>query len=81
MLNTVVTNNLENNGLSIQAKDSDFKTIVTNLNADKKGLDVDEIIDAIKTVIVEAIDLKITTWVAESSDQPQNEIEVAKPGN
>ncbi|MEH2297997.1 MAG: hypothetical protein V7K88_02705 [Nostoc sp.] len=61
MLNTVVTNNLENNGLSIQAKGSDFKTIVTNLNAEKKGLDVDEIIDAIKTVIVEAIDLKITT--------------------
>lgn len=81
MLNTVVTNNLENNSLSIQAKDSDFKTIVTNLNADKKGLDVNEIIDAIKTVIVEAIDLKITTWVAESSDQPQNEIEVAKAGN
>ncbi|MEH2338180.1 hypothetical protein [Nostoc sp.] len=81
MLNTVVTNNLENNGLSIQAKGSDFKTIVTNLNAEKKGLDVDEIIDAIKTVIVEAIDLKITTWVAESSDQPQNEMEVAKPGN
>ncbi|OYE05225.1 hypothetical protein CDG79_09115 [Nostoc sp. 'Peltigera membranacea cyanobiont' 232] len=81
MLDTVVTNNLENNSLSIQPKNSDFKTIVTNLNADKKGLDVDEIIDAIKTVIVEAIDLKITTWVAESSEQPQNEIEAAKPGN
>jgi hypothetical protein len=81
MLDTVVTNNLENNGLSIQAKNSDFKTIVTNLNADKKGLDVNEIIDAIKTVIVESIDLKITTWVAESSDQQQNDIEVAKPGN
>ncbi|WP_223278069.1 hypothetical protein [Nostoc sp. 'Peltigera membranacea cyanobiont' 232] len=72
---------MENNSLSIQPKNSDFKTIVTNLNADKKGLDVDEIIDAIKTVIVEAIDLKITTWVAESSEQPQNEIEAAKPGN
>ncbi|QKQ77099.1 hypothetical protein [Nostoc sp. TCL240-02] len=81
MLDTVVTNNLENNGLSIQAKNSDFKKIVTNLNADKKGLDVNEIIDAIKTVIVEAIDLKITTWVAESSDQQQNDIEEAKPGN
>ncbi|MCW5313955.1 hypothetical protein GTQ43_09125 [Nostoc sp. KVJ3] len=81
MLDTVVTNNLENNSLSIQTKDSDFKTIVTNLNADKKGLGVDEIIDAIKTVIVETIDLKITTWVAESSQQPQNEIEAPKPGN
>ncbi|MEH1868007.1 MAG: hypothetical protein V7K69_23850 [Nostoc sp.] len=81
MLDTVVTNNLENNSLSIQAKNSDFKTIVTNLNADKKGLDVDEIIDAIKTVIVEAIDLKITTWVAESSVQQENHIETAKPGN
>jgi hypothetical protein len=81
MLNTVVPNNLENNGLSIQTKDSDFKTIVTNLNADKKGLDVDEIIDAIKTAIVEVIDLKITTWVVESSEQPPNQIESAKPGN
>ncbi|MEH2350832.1 MAG: hypothetical protein V7K55_23090 [Nostoc sp.] len=81
MLDTVVTNNLENNSLSIQPKNSDFKTIVTNLNADKKGMDVDDIINAIKTVIVEAIDLKITTWVAESSEQPQNEIEAAKPGN
>ncbi|MCC5647746.1 hypothetical protein LC607_33525 [Nostoc sp. CHAB 5824] len=81
MLDSVATNNLENNGLSIEAKNSDFKTIVSNLNTDKKGLDVDEIIDAIKTVIVEAIDLKITTWVAESSDQLQNEIESAKPGN
>ncbi|MEA5627017.1 hypothetical protein [Nostoc sp. UHCC 0251] len=81
MLDTVTTNNLENNGLSPQTKDSNFKTIVTNLNADKKGLDVDEIIDAIKTVIVEVIDLKITTWVAESSDQAQNEIETPKPGN
>lgn len=81
MLDTVVTNNLENNGLSPQAKDRNFKTIVTNLNADKKGLDVDEIIDAIKTVIVEVIDLKITTWVAEPSDQAQNEIETPKPGN
>ncbi|MBD2562697.1 hypothetical protein [Nostoc foliaceum] len=81
MLDSVATNNLENNGLSLQTKDNVFKTIVTNLNADKKGLDIDEIIDAIKTVIVEVIDLKITTWVAESSDQPKNEIESPKPGN
>ncbi|MEA5601029.1 hypothetical protein [Nostoc sp. UHCC 0252] len=81
MLDTEVTNNLENNGLSIQTKNSDFKTIVTNLNSNKKGLDVDDIIDAIKTVIVEAIDLKITTWVVESSEHSHNEIEVAKPGN
>ena len=81
MLDSVVTNNLENNSLSIEAKSSDFKTIVTNFNVDKKGLDVDEILDAIKTVIVETIDLKITTWVAESSNQAQSEIESAKPGN
>ncbi|MBC6435985.1 hypothetical protein FM036_43570 [Nostoc sp. HG1] len=81
MLDTVATNNLENNALSLQTKDSNFKTMVTNLNADKKGLNVDEIIDAIKTVIVEVIDLKITTWVAESSDQAKDEIESPKPGN
>ncbi|MEH1766675.1 hypothetical protein [Nostoc sp.] len=83
MVNTVITDNLESNGLAVSVKNSDFKTIVTNLNADKKGLDVDEIINAIKTVIVEVIDLKITTWVAESSEQSQNEITSAsaKPGN
>ncbi|MBN3959886.1 hypothetical protein [Nostoc sp. NMS8] len=83
MINTVITDNLESNGLAVSARNSDFKTIVTNLNADKKGLDVDEIINAIKTVIVEVIDLKITTWVAESSEQSQNEITSAsaKPGN
>ncbi|QLE43441.1 hypothetical protein FD723_25375 [Nostoc sp. C052] len=81
MVNTVITENLESNGLAVSARNSDFKTIVTNLNADKKGLDVDEIINAIKTVIVEVIDLKITTWVAESSEQSQNEITSAKPGN
>ncbi|MEH1851981.1 MAG: hypothetical protein V7L11_09905 [Nostoc sp.] len=83
MVNTVITDNLESNGLAVSTKNSDFKTIVTNLNADKKGLDVDEIINAIKTVIVEVIDLKITTWVAESSEQSQNEITSAsaKPGN
>ncbi|MEH2111305.1 hypothetical protein [Nostoc sp.] len=83
MVNTVITDNLESNGLAVSARNSDFKTIVTNLNADKKGLDVDEIINAIKTVIVEVIDLKITTWVAESSEQSQNEITSAsaKPGN
>jgi hypothetical protein len=86
MVNTVnplIMDNLESNKLAVGAKDSDFKSIVTNLNADKKGLDVDQIIDAIKTVIVEVIDLKITTWVAESSEQSQNEITSAsaKPGN
>ncbi|MEH2052552.1 hypothetical protein [Nostoc sp.] len=83
MVNTVITDNLESNGLAVSSRNSDFKTIVTNLNADKKGLDVDEIINAIKTVIVEVIDLKITTWVAESSEQSQNEITSAsaKPGN
>ncbi|MEH1920765.1 hypothetical protein [Nostoc sp.] len=83
MVNTVITDNLESNGLAVSARNSDFKTIVTNLNADKKGLDVDEVINAIKTVIVEVIDLKITTWVAESSEQSQNEITSAsaKPGN
>ncbi len=86
MVNTVnpaITDNLESNGLAVSAKDSDFKSIVNNLNTDKKGLDVDQIIDAIKTVIVEVIDLKITTWVAESSEQSQNEITSAsaKPGN
>lgn len=69
MLDTVATNNLENNALSLQTKDSNFKTMVTNLNADKKGLNVDEIIDAIKTVIVEVIDLKITTWVMVLNNQ------------
>ncbi len=86
MVNTVnpsITDNLESNGLAVSAKDNDFKSIVNNLNTDKKGLDVDQIIDAIKTVIVEVIDLKITTWVAESSEQSQNEITSAsaKPGN
>ncbi|MEH1780322.1 MAG: hypothetical protein V7K67_18475 [Nostoc sp.] len=82
-VNPIITDNLESNGLAVSARNSDFKTIVTNLNADKKGLDVDEIINAIKTVIVEVIDLKITTWVAESSEQSQNEITSAsaKPGN
>ena len=81
MLDPVATSNLENNGLSLQTKDSNFKTMVTNLNADKKGLNVDEIIDAIKTVILEVIDLKITTWVAESSEQTKDEIASPKPGN
>ncbi len=82
-VNSIVTDNLESNGLAVSTKDSDFKTIVTNLNADKKGLDVDEIIDAIKKVIVEVVDLKIVTWVAESSEESQNAITSAsaQPGN
>ncbi|MEH2065184.1 MAG: hypothetical protein V7K50_23475 [Nostoc sp.] len=81
--NPIITDNLESNRLAISTKNSDFRTIVTNLNADKKGLDVDQIIDAIKTAIVEVVDLKITTWVVDSSEQSQNEITSAdpKPGN
>ena len=86
MVNTVnprSTDNLESNRLTVSTTDSDFRTIVTNLNADKKGLDADQIIDAIKTAIVEVVDLKITTWVVESSEQSQNETKSAfpKPGN
>lgn len=82
-VNPISTENLESKRLAVTTTDNDFRTIVNNLNADKKGLDVDQIIDAIKTAIVEVVDLKITTWVVESSEQSQNEIKSAsaKPGN
>ncbi|WP_460201430.1 hypothetical protein [Scytonema sp. NUACC21] len=64
---------------------NEFKDKLNQLNADKKGFNIDDVIDTIKTAIVEVIELEIVTWVLEPSthqDNPNpNEPEVPKPGN
>ncbi|MDZ8184051.1 MAG: hypothetical protein RMX96_04210 [Nostoc sp. ChiSLP02] len=64
-------------------KQKPLKSILSNTNPDK--LEVNDIINAVKTAIVDITELEITTWVAESNtrvgEEQENRVETAKPGN
>ncbi|MBD2499437.1 hypothetical protein [Anabaena azotica] len=81
MANTDVEELVNKNSIVKSEKD-DFQTIVTHL--DSNNLDANRIIDAIKSAIVEVVELEITTWVEEpstSGEEAVNITKVAKPGN
>lgn len=92
MLNNTVDENTEINGQAsengernsqLSKPSSEFKRKVKNLNTKGEGFNIDDIIDAIQTAIVEVVELEITTWVPESSTQIE-EIQgqqIAQPGN
>ncbi|WP_226889348.1 hypothetical protein [Nostoc sp. MG11] len=89
MVNTV-RENTEINGQASENKEYNGQASKASLKFkekinDKKGFNVEDAIDAIKIAIVDVIELEITTWVPEPSNQldnePQNEQEIAKPGN
>ncbi|MEH2268356.1 MAG: hypothetical protein V7K68_07980 [Nostoc sp.] len=92
MVNNTLNENTEANGQSIENGEnnsqiskpsSEFKRKVKKLNTKGEGFNIDDIIDAIQTAIVEVVELEITTWVPESStqlEQPQGQ-QVAQPGN
>ncbi|BAZ52816.1 hypothetical protein NIES4103_54810 [Nostoc sp. NIES-4103] len=84
-METTATENREINGQAITTKVNDFETIITNLNADRKGFNFDDITDAIKKAIVDVVQLEITTWVSEPSTESdyelQNRQEFPKSGN
>ncbi|MBH8574250.1 hypothetical protein I8752_14730 [Nostocaceae cyanobacterium CENA369] len=84
-MESTLTENRESNGQAITTKVGDFETIVTNLNADRKGFNFDDIADAIKKAIVGVVELEITTWVSEPSPDLGNELlnrqEIPKSGN
>ncbi|MDZ8031344.1 hypothetical protein [Nostoc sp. DedSLP04] len=92
MVNNTLNENTETNGQAIENSEnnsqyskpsSEFKIKVKKLNSNKEGFNIDEIIDAIQTAIVEVIELEITTWVPESSTQLEQlkEQQIAQPGN
>ncbi|MEH2105322.1 hypothetical protein [Nostoc sp.] len=92
MVNNTLNENTEANGQSIENGEnnsqiskpsSEFKRKVKKLNTKGEGFNIDDIIDAIQTAIVEVVELEITTWVPDSStqlEQPQGQ-QVAQPGN
>ncbi|ODH00008.1 hypothetical protein A4S05_35225 [Nostoc sp. KVJ20] len=92
MVNHVVDENTEINGQASENGErnsqwskpsSEFKRKVKKLNTKGEGFNIDDIIDAIQTAIVEVVELEITTWVPESSTQIE-EIkgqQIAQPGN
>ncbi|MEH2366869.1 hypothetical protein [Nostoc sp.] len=74
--------NMENNS-QFSKPSSEFKRKVKKLNSQGEGFNIDEIIDAIQTAIVEVVELEITTWVPDSStqlEQPQGQ-QIAQTGN
>ncbi|QLE59018.1 hypothetical protein [Nostoc sp. TCL26-01] len=77
------TEELTSNGQLVKSSNGDFQSIVTHI--DSNNLSVNKIIDAIKAAIVEVVELEITTWVAEPSNQSDAELqdspETAKKGN
>ncbi|MEH2253137.1 hypothetical protein [Nostoc sp.] len=62
---------------------SEFKRKVKKLNTKGEGFNIDDVIDAIQTAIVEVVELEITTWVPDSSPELKQlqEQQIAKPGN
>lgn len=84
-MESTLAENRQSNGQAVTTKVSDFETIITNLNADKKGFNFDDIADAIKKAIVKTVELEITTWVSEppteSDYETTNVCEVPKSGN
>ncbi|MDZ8225566.1 MULTISPECIES: hypothetical protein [unclassified Nostoc] len=92
MVNNLINENTGSNRQSIENGEnnsqlskpsSEFKRKVNKLNTKGEGFNIDDVIDAIKTAIVEVVELEITTWVPDSSiqvEQPQEQ-QVAQPGN
>ncbi|MEH2285978.1 hypothetical protein [Nostoc sp.] len=92
MVNNTFNEKTEINGQSIESMEnnshfskasSEFKIKVKKLNAKGEGFNIDDVIDAIQTAIVEVIELEITTWVPDSSiqsEQPQKQ-QIAQTGN
>ncbi|MEH2242997.1 hypothetical protein [Nostoc sp.] len=92
MVNTPVNENIESNGQAsekgennsqLSKPSSEFKRKVKKLNTKGEGFNIDDVIDAIQTAIVEVVELEITTWVPDSStqlEQSQGQ-QIAKPGN
>jgi hypothetical protein len=91
MVNNILNENTESNGQSIENGEnnsqlskpsSEFKRKVKKLNAKGEGFNIDDVIDAIKTAIVEVVELEITTWVPDFPTQlEQSQQQVAQPGN
>ena len=89
MVNNILNENTESNGQAIEDNSklskpsSEFKRKVKKLNAKGEGFNIDDVIDAIKTAIVEVVELEITTWVPDSPTQLEQPLEqqVAQPGN
>ncbi|MBN3870494.1 hypothetical protein [Nostoc sp. JL33] len=92
MVNNIVNENTESNGQAsengennsqLSKPSSEFKRKVNKLNAKGEGFNIDDVIDAIKTAIVEVVELEITTWVPDSSTQLEElqSEQIAKPGN
>jgi hypothetical protein len=92
MVNNTLHENTESNRQTIgdgqknsqlSKPSSEFKRKVKNLNTKGEGFNIDDVIDAIKTAIVEVVELEITTWVPDSatqSEQPQEQ-QIAQTGN
>lgn len=92
MVNNTLNENTEINGQAIEnwennnqfsKPSSEFKRKVKKLNTNGEGFNIDDIIDAIQTAIVEVVELEITTWVPDSStqlDQPERQ-QIAQTGN
>ncbi|WP_375496751.1 hypothetical protein [uncultured Nostoc sp.] len=72
----------ENNS-KLSKPSSEFEIKVKKLNTKGEGFNIDDIIDAIKTAIVEVVELEITTWVPDSSTQLEQlqGKQIAQPGN
>ncbi|MGF1935747.1 MAG: hypothetical protein RM347_015395 [Nostoc sp. ChiQUE02] len=92
MVNNTVSENTEINGQASENGEnnsqfnkpsSEFKRKVKKLNTKGEGFNIDDVIDAIQTAIVEVVELEITTWVPESSNQFEElqRQQIAKPGN
>ena len=92
MVNNILNENTESNGQAIEDGEdnskiskpsSEFKKKVKKLNTKGEGFNIDDVIDAMKTAIVEVVELEITTWVPDSFtqlEQPQSQ-QIAQPGN
>ena len=92
MVNNILNENTESNSQAIEEGEdssklskpsSEFKRKIKKLNTKGEGFNIDDVIDAIKTAIVEVVELEITTWVPDSStelEQPQGQ-QIAQPGN
>jgi hypothetical protein len=82
MESTVNAGSARNSQL-IKAESGNFQSIIKQLESSK--LDSNKIIDAIKTAIVDMVELEITTWVVESSNQLSEDLHPstvsAQPGN
>ncbi|MBN3923407.1 MAG: hypothetical protein HWQ37_09680 [Nostoc sp. NMS4] len=74
--------NIDNNS-HFSKPSSEFKRKVNKLNAKGEGFNIDDVIDAIQTAIVEVVELEITTWVPDSSTQLQQSQgqQIAQTGN